>query len=83
MKVHQPGGHLMRERGASVDDWSWRATARRISTLARLTAPYKLRTALVILVIELLIIGWVRRRYGSRARTELGGEPMHPSATRA
>jgi hypothetical protein len=42
-----------------------------------------LRTALVILVIELLIIGWVRRRHGSRARTELGGEPMHPSATRA
>jgi mono/diheme cytochrome c family protein len=42
-----------------------------------------LRTALVILVIELAIIGWVRRRYGSRARTELGGEPMHPSATRA
>ena len=42
-----------------------------------------LRTALVILLIELGIIGWVRRRYGSRARTELGGEPMHPSATRA
>jgi mono/diheme cytochrome c family protein len=42
-----------------------------------------LRTALVILVIELLIIGWVRRRQGSRARTELGGEPMQPSTTRA
>src|SRR5580765_7190752 len=41
-----------------------------------------LRTALVILVIELLIIGWVRRSHGSRARTELGGEPMQPSTTR-
>jgi len=42
-----------------------------------------LRTALAILAIELLIIGWVRRRHGSRARTELGGEPMQPSTTRA
>jgi mono/diheme cytochrome c family protein len=41
------------------------------------------RTGLVILVIELAIIGWVRRRYGSRARAELGGEPMQPSATKA
>src|SRR5438105_10878683 len=45
MRVWQPGSHLMRDRGAKVDDWSWRATARRISTLARLTAPYKARTA--------------------------------------
>src|SRR5215208_2778889 len=48
MRVHQPGGHLMRARGANVEDWSWRATARRVSTLARLTAPYKRRTALAI-----------------------------------
>ena len=41
------------------------------------------RTALVILAIELVIIGWVRRRQGSRARAELGGQPMQPSATRA
>jgi DMSO reductase family type II enzyme heme b subunit len=31
------------------------------------------KTASVILVIELAVIGWVRRRYGSRARGELGG----------
>ncbi len=49
MRVWQPGGHLMRERGAKVEDWSWRATMRRVSTLARLTAPYKLRTTLAIL----------------------------------
>jgi ABC-type multidrug transport system fused ATPase/permease subunit len=48
MRVHQPGGHLLRDRGTKVDDWSWQATARRISTLARLTAPYKARTALAI-----------------------------------
>ena len=48
MRVWQPGSHLMHQRGAEVDDWSWRRTARRISTLARLTAPYKLRTGLAV-----------------------------------
>jgi ABC-type multidrug transport system fused ATPase/permease subunit len=49
MRIHQPGAHMMR-RGetAKVDDWSWAATRRRIATLARLTAPYKGRTALAI-----------------------------------
>ena len=41
------------------------------------------RTALLILAIELAVIGWVRRRDASRSRDELGGEPMQPSATRA
>jgi ATP-binding cassette, subfamily B, bacterial len=48
MRVWQPGSHLSMQRGAEVDDWSWRRTARRISTLARLTAPYKLRTTLAV-----------------------------------
>ncbi|HVD66898.1 MAG TPA: ABC transporter ATP-binding protein [Gaiellaceae bacterium] len=48
MRVWQPGSHLSMQRGADVDDWSWRRTARRISTLARLTAPYKLRTTLAV-----------------------------------
>ena len=42
-----------------------------------------IRTALFILAIEVIVIGWVRRRYGSAAREELGGEPSHPAATRA
>ncbi|MDQ2985049.1 MAG: ABC transporter ATP-binding protein/permease [Actinomycetota bacterium] len=46
MRVWQPGGHLMRERGAQVDDWSWRRTRRRLAALARLAAPYKTRTIL-------------------------------------
>jgi ABC-type multidrug transport system fused ATPase/permease subunit len=46
MRVWQPGGHLMAERGAKVSDWSWRQTQRRLATLARLTAPYKTRTIL-------------------------------------
>jgi ATP-binding cassette subfamily B protein len=42
---------MLRERGAKVDDWSWRATVRRIRTLARFTAPYKARTGLAILFL--------------------------------
>jgi hypothetical protein len=41
------------------------------------------RTALFILVIELVVIGWVRRRHGAGARGALGGEPTRPAATSA
>src|SRR6266498_2117072 len=37
----------MAQRG-DVKDWSWRQTRRRLVALARLTAPYKSRTALAI-----------------------------------
>jgi mono/diheme cytochrome c family protein len=40
------------------------------------------RTALLILVIELAVIGWVRWRYGPRARGQIG-EPTQPAATSA
>ena len=39
------------------------------------------RTALLILVIELAVIGWVRRRYASRGGDELGGERRQQPAT--
>jgi ATP-binding cassette subfamily B protein len=42
---------MTRHRGAQVDDWSWRQTVRRVTTLARLTAPYRGRTALAILFL--------------------------------
>jgi ABC-type multidrug transport system fused ATPase/permease subunit len=49
MRVWQPGGHLTQRRDApEIDDWSWTRTARRISTLAALTKPYRLRTTLAI-----------------------------------
>jgi ABC-type multidrug transport system fused ATPase/permease subunit len=48
VKVWQPGSHLTMQREATVEDWSWRRTVRRVSTLARLAAPYKGRTALAI-----------------------------------
>src|SRR5438093_6792129 len=48
MRVWQPGSHLTMQRGAEVEDWSWRRTRRRLATLARLTAPYRSRTTLSI-----------------------------------
>jgi len=45
VRVWQPGGHLMRERDAKVEDWSWRRTRRRLGTLARFALRYKVRTA--------------------------------------
>jgi ABC-type multidrug transport system fused ATPase/permease subunit len=48
MRVWQPGSHLTMQRGAEVEDWSWRRTRRRLSTLARLTTPYRRRTILSI-----------------------------------
>src|ERR671937_159550 len=49
MRVWQPGGHLMRDRAAKVEDWSWRRTRRRIGTLARFAMRYKVRSSLSVL----------------------------------
>jgi ABC-type multidrug transport system fused ATPase/permease subunit len=48
VRVWQPGGHLSSIKKVEVDDWSWRRTRRRIGALARLTRPYRGRTALSI-----------------------------------
>jgi len=41
------------------------------------------RTALIILAIELAVIGWVRWHHGSRARGKLGDDPSEPATTSA
>ena len=48
MRVWQPGSHLSHRRDAKVEDWSWQRTVRRVSTLARLAAPYKRQTLLAL-----------------------------------
>jgi ABC-type multidrug transport system fused ATPase/permease subunit len=49
VRVWQPGTHLTINRDRpEIDDWSWRRTVRRVSVLARLTAPYKTRTSLAL-----------------------------------
>jgi ABC-type multidrug transport system fused ATPase/permease subunit len=49
VRVHQPGGHLMAERGAQVEDWSWQKTSRRLGLLWSLTGPYRRRTMFSVL----------------------------------
>jgi ATP-binding cassette subfamily B protein len=51
MKVWQFGSHLTDERGARVEDWSWRQTRRRLRVLARLARPYPGRSALAIVTL--------------------------------
>ena len=51
MKVWQPGSHLVSQRSATVEDWSWAQTKRRLTALYRLARPYKVRTALAILTL--------------------------------
>jgi len=48
VRVWQPGSHLSAVKKVEVEDWSWRRTRRRLAALARLTRPYKVRTALSI-----------------------------------
>jgi len=44
VRVWQAGSHLMHQRGAQVDDWSWQRTRRRLAMLVRFTRPYRTRT---------------------------------------
>ncbi|MGZ4256695.1 MAG: ABC transporter ATP-binding protein [Gaiellaceae bacterium] len=53
MRVWQPGGHLMRDRTAQVEDWSWRRTRRRLGMLLHLTRRYRTRTALSVVALLL------------------------------
>ena len=53
MRVWQPGGHLMRDRSAEVEDWSWRRTRRRLGMLLHLTRRYKTRTAFSVVALLL------------------------------
>ncbi len=48
MRVHQPGGHLMRGGRPTVEDWSWPQTKRRLHALYRLARPYRARTLIAI-----------------------------------
>lgn len=51
MKIWQAGTHLTDQRGARVEDWSWRQTRRRLAALVRLARPYPGRTALALVTL--------------------------------
>jgi DMSO reductase family type II enzyme heme b subunit len=69
-----------RERGNRRGLTAWYSLYVEPETVPSAVGPM-VRTALLILVIELAVIGWVRWRYGYGAREDLGGEPSHPAAT--
>ncbi len=71
-----------RERGNRRGLTTWYSVYMEPEVVPSAAGPM-VRTALLILVIELAVIGWVRSRHGARARGELGGEPSQPAATRA
>jgi ABC-type multidrug transport system fused ATPase/permease subunit len=51
VKVWQFGSHLTDERGARIDDWSWRQTHMRLRVLVRLARPYPGRTTLALVTL--------------------------------
>jgi ATP-binding cassette subfamily B protein len=56
LKVWQAGTHLTEQRGARVDDWSWRQTRRRLAALVDLARPYPARTALAVATLVLYTV---------------------------
>ena len=73
---------LSRERGNRRGLTAWYSIYVEPEVVPSAVGPM-VRAALLILVIELAVIGWVRRRYGYGAHGDLGGEPSQPAATRA
>ena len=72
---------LSRERGNRRGLSAWYSLYVEPENVPSAAGPM-IRTALIILAIELVLIGWVRWWHGRR-REELGGEPNRPAATRA
>jgi len=73
---------LSRERGNKRGLTVWESVYLEPEVVPSAVGPM-IRTALVILAIELVIIGWVRRRRSSRVGSGLGSEPLQPSPTKA
>ena len=69
-----------RERGTRRGLTAWYSIYVEAQVVPSVVGPM-LRTALLILGLELAVIGWVRWR--ARTRGDLGSEPSHPAATSA
>ena len=72
VRVWQPGGHLMRDRSAQVEDWSWHSTRRRLGTLVRLTKPYRRRTVLSLFSLLLATATALAPPYLSKYAVDYG-----------
>jgi ABC-type multidrug transport system fused ATPase/permease subunit len=51
VKVWQAGTHLTDQRGARVEDWTWRQTRRRLAALFELARPYPGRAAAAVVTL--------------------------------
>ena len=71
-----------RERGNRRGLTSWYSLYLEPEEVPSAVGPM-IRTAIVILIIELAVIAWVRGRYAPRRREELGGEHGQAPATSA
>jgi len=71
---------LSRERGSRRGLTAWYSLYVEPEVVPSTVGPM-VRTALIILAIELLVIGWVRSRYAPRGRDELGGKRRQEPAT--
>jgi mono/diheme cytochrome c family protein len=71
-----------RERGSRRGLTLWYSLYVEPETVPSAVGPM-VRTALVILAIELALIGWVRRNQGARGRAKEDRQPTGPAATRA
>ena len=69
-----------RERGSRRGLTTWYSLYMEPEAVPSVVGPMT-ETALFILVVELIVIGWVRWRYGSRRRAELGGQQGQQPAT--
>jgi len=63
---------MTRQRGAEVDDWSWAQTMRRVKTLWRLAANYKLRTTLAIVSLLLATVTALAPPYLAKIAVDQG-----------
>ncbi len=71
-----------RERGSRRGLTVWYSLYLGPETAPSVAGPM-IQTALLILVLELAVIGWVRWRYRSRARGRLGDQPTEPAPSKA
>jgi mono/diheme cytochrome c family protein len=69
-----------RERGNRRGLTAWYSLYVEPENVPSAAAPM-IRTAVIILIIELAIIGWVRRKYSARRREELGEGSQQPATS--
>jgi mono/diheme cytochrome c family protein len=70
---------LSRERGNRRGLTLWNSIYVEPEVVPSAAGPM-VKTALLILVIEVAVVAWVRRRQGARARGDLGGQPARTEA---